>query len=168
MSFELGSNVYGPGTWIRTLNRVNPEFMSFDVQKQLYELIITNVDKEELVVTGSEPASRLMNGACHIDFQYDVVLFGKKLCKVYQSNCYDSDKVNFYILEFQKEHYDPLDLLGGYSSKNLKRPKGIEMCEKIAERWKQDEEKRTAELRISTQRSQSSFLETFQNRGVRR
>ena len=159
MSFENGSNAYGLAIWIETLDRGNPKFMSIEVQEQLYELITTNIDNEELVVTRSEPASRLMKGACHIDFQYDVVLFEKKLCKVYQNNYHDSDKVNFYIFEFQNEHYDTSDLFGGYSRNG--HIKGREMCEKIVTYWKQEEKKKAEALKKSTENSHHNFLSGF-------
>ena len=156
MSFEIGSNAYGSATCIETLDMGNPKFMSIEVQEQLYELITTNIDNEELFVTRCKPSDRLMKGACMIDFQYDVVLSGRNLCKVYQNNCLDSDRVIFYIFEFQNEHYDTSDLFGGYSRNG--HIKGEEMCEKIVTYWKQEEKKKAEALKKSTENSHHNFL----------
>ena len=159
MSMTWGTDAYGRGRWyIETLSITDPKFMSFKTQLKFYNLVMTNVDKDEFVVNGHKPQKPMREGACDIDFQYDVVLLEKPLCTVYQANCV-SGGVNFYVLEFQGEHYEPLTLLGGCLKTGVY--KGEQICERIACRWQADEKKRAEQTKKATEQSHLNFLASF-------
>ncbi len=159
MSKCWGTDAYSFGRcYIEKISARDPKFMSFKTQLEFYNLVMTNVDTDEFVVDGHKPRQPMRDGACDIDFQYDVVLSGKPLCTVYQADCNNGD-LNFYVLEFRGEHYDPLTLFAGKSKIGVY--KGKQICERIAGRWQADEQKRAEQTKIRTEQENLKFLVLF-------
>ncbi len=154
-------NSYGMyATVIKCLNEDDPEHMSLDVLKNLYDLVESNQNKPQLKIEGFKPRERLASGACLIDVQYDVTLHDKPLFTVYESDC-DDGAPNFYILEFQEQHYRDSDLRIQLFPDTWRERKG--MGTMIHERWQSDEKKREAQRRNAANTQYQDFLKQFQS-----
>lgn len=132
----------------------NPQCMTFAVAKEFYDLVAEHKEDAEFKVNRFKPNTPIYHGACFINFQYNVDLFGKHLCTVYQSNRVD-DTLNFYDIEFNNQIYEDY-----FFKTKFKGKPGI--SDMIVARWQADEKKRKAEIAQRTNSASLAFLRSFQ------
>ncbi|MBO7642655.1 MAG: hypothetical protein J6S74_00760 [Alphaproteobacteria bacterium] len=161
-----------------------PEFMSKQVAQQFYELVQKNQNRTDFVVTGSKPKGETVkSGGFNADFVYDVKLFNKHLCTVFEyrpkmygarggfantgpgdelirdTDCCD-EKLYSYTIEIEEKYYYDTDIIDvAFGSDNIHKYKGIGNM--VAKRWRKDEEQRIALLKKETNKNSLDFLNSF-------
>lgn len=157
---KVGHNAWGEtALLIEIIYRSDPRCISPETAKAFYELVQTNQNVKDFVVTRSEPNMNIADKACFVDFVYDVELFNRHLCTVFEFDC-DSGALNFYDIEFQRQYYQDKDLtMWAFKSTEYRKYKSI--GDMVAARWNKDEEKRKAKLKQKTDKDNLAFLGSF-------
>lgn len=134
----------------------NPLFLSRQNAYALYRTISENQNSPQFVVTRTKPTKSIEATCCYwVIYVYDVTLFSKHLCTVYESKRYfvNGSKYEVNVVEFQGEHYN-IDELMDYNHSRY-------FGDIIVARWKRDEEKRKATLKQQTDANAQDFLSFF-------
>ena len=157
---EIGHNAWGQtALLIKITYKNDPKCISADIAKSFYNLVETNQNKKDFVVTRSKPEKHIADAACFVDFVYDVELFNQHLCTVFEFDCF-SGGLNFYDIEFQGQYYNDKDLVM-WVFKSIEYRKYKSIGDMVAARWNKDEEKRKAKLKQKTDKDNLAFLGSF-------
>ncbi|MBO4583140.1 MAG: hypothetical protein J5714_03755 [Alphaproteobacteria bacterium] len=157
---KIGHNAWGQTALLIEITYKNdPKCISADIAKSFYELVETNQNKKDFVVTRSKPGMNIADKACFVDFIYNIELFNQHLCTVFEFDCFGGG-LNFYDVEFQNQYYSDRDLtMWLFKSIDYKKYKSI--GDMVVARWNKDEEKRKAELNKKTNTDAVAFLGSF-------
>ena len=139
----------------------DPLFPSAEIIDKFYELIIQNLNSPDLVIKRSKPDVWLFNFPCRIYYIYDVALFGKHFCTLYQdaNRSVTGAAHRFRTIEISGQHYDMDDIMIAGRSIDNKR---YNIGKSILERWESDEQARLAAARSDNEKSLQSFVASFQ------
>lgn len=166
MAFRQGKNDY---QIMVVVYKGSIGYISKKAATTFYNLIKKYHDSEDFVVTGSKPQHPTVDGACPVSFQYDVNLFGRHLCTVYQfdaagvrldsvgriASSYKSEPV-FYDIEINDNIYwgrDLADTIGIKDDAFIGRT--------VKKRWDDDQKKREEALHKEITQSTLDFVNSF-------
>jgi hypothetical protein len=131
--------------------------MSWKVAKEFYDLVEKYKDDPEFKVDGHKPKAIIYDGACNVDFQYDVDLFGSRLCTVYRFDCVNGD-LNFYDIKFKNQIYKD-----DFFTNKFKGKPGIGTM--VVARWDADEKERATKAAQTANANNLEFLKSFKRGG---
>jgi len=142
---------------IDTIYQGHVEYISSEAATIFYDLVKQHQNSSDFVINRSEP-QKLVDGACHIKYQYDVNLFGRHLCTIYRSDR-DDGTPNFYDIEINDRIY---------SARDLSDTIGIEdptfIGNMVKERWEADQKKREDAFRKKINEENLAFVKSFLTR----
>ena len=148
---------------LQIVGRGDPLFLSRKNADTFYQIVNENLNSPEFVIERSVPSERLVAGIWNVAFIYDVALFGKHLCTIYETchsvpvgkymRHYSEDVYEAETVEIQGNYYDIIELMD-YDSRKY-------FGDKIVARWERDEKKRIAELNQKTNTDAMAFLGSF-------
>ncbi len=135
----------------------NPLFLSQENANAFYRTVRDNLNSPEFVVTRTKPTAPIEATCCYwVNYIYDVALFGKHLCTIYEASRDFVGRKDYYVnvVEIQDNHYNLDELM------RFDRNKYI-IGDEVVARWKRDEEKRQAEINQKTNTDVGAFLSSF-------
>lgn len=135
----------------------NSLFLSQENAYTFYRTIHDNLNSPEFVVTRTKPTACIEATCCYwVNYIYDVTLFGKHLCTIYEASRYFVGRRDYYVnvVEIQDNHYKLDELMRFDCHKYI-------IGDKVVARWKRDEEKRQAEIKQKTNTDVGAFLSSF-------